>query len=424
MSAPETPPDPTPDPPRPVTVPADGIPPVVDTPDALARTIDRLTAGTGPVALDTERAHGFRYWPKAYLIQVRRAGSGTHLIDPVAFEAGAPRADLSALRAAIADEEWILHAATQDLPSLAEVGLLPERLFDTELAGRLLGLPRVALGALLERALGVSLAKEHSASDWSTRPLPEAWLAYAALDVELLVELRDWIEAELEAAGKLAWAEQEFAHLVAHAGDEPHRRAEPWRRCSGLHAVRTPRGLAAVRELWTARDTLAQELDRAPGRILGDSSITDAGLAVDAAKSAALGRDTLRRIHGFTWRLAKRYESRWLDALSRADALSAAELPPRRAASGDLPQPRSWARANPEAAARWERIRPAVNALAEQQGLPPENLLSPDALRRLAWAPPADVSEAGVDAALAALDARPWQRGLVVPVVAPLLSDA
>lgn len=409
---------------RAMTAPADGVPAVVDTPDALARAMHRLAAGTGPVGIDTERAHGFRYFPKAYLIQLRRDGAGTHLIDPVAFENGEPRADLGPLREAIADTEWILHAATQDLPSLAEVGMLPRRLFDTELAGRLLGLPRVALGALLERALGVSLAKEHSASDWSTRPLPESWLAYAALDVELLGELRDWVAAELEAAGKMRWAEEEFAHLAAHAGDEPTRRIDPWRRCSGLHAVRTPLGLAAVRELWTARDELAQQLDRAPGRILGDKAITEVGVSVDASRRVSFGRDELRRIAGFKWRLASRYESTWLEALDRVAAMTASDLPPRRGASDELPAPRSWARSNPDAAARWERVRPAVNALAEQHALPPENLLTPDTLRRLAWAPPADITEDAVTAALAACEARPWQRELVVPTLTPLLRSA
>ena len=252
-------------PPELVSRPADGVPPVVRTPEALQATIDALAAGSGPLAVDTERAHGFRYTGRAYLIQLRREGAGTHLVDPIAFAEDGERADLSAIADAVGDAEWILHAASQDLPSLAEVNMLPRRLFDTELAGRLLGLPRVALGSLLERALGKTLAKEHSASDWSRRPLPEDWLVYAALDVELLVPLRDWVAAELEAAGKTEWAAQEFEHLVLHAGDAPTQRTDPWRRTSGTHDVRTPRGLAVVRELWQERDALAQKLDKSPG---------------------------------------------------------------------------------------------------------------------------------------------------------------
>ena len=144
-----------------------------------------IAAGEGPVAIDAERASGYRYGQRAYLVQVRREGAGTWLIDPV----GCP--DLTPLDEAIGAAEWILHAATQDLACLAEVGLRPRQLFDTELAARILGLPRVGLAAVVEHYLGLSLAKEHSAVDWSTRPLPEPWLRYAALDVEVLDELRN-----------------------------------------------------------------------------------------------------------------------------------------------------------------------------------------------------------------------------------------
>ena len=168
-----------------------------------------LAAGTGPIAVDAERASGYRYGQRAYLVQIRRSGSGSFLVDPVAFD------DLSPLADAINDAEWVLHAASQDLPCLAEIGLRPRELFDTELAGRLLGHPRVGLGAMTESVLGIGLEKGHAAADWSTRPLPEDWLRYAALDVEVLIDLRDALAAELDAAGKTEWARQEFAAIVA-----------------------------------------------------------------------------------------------------------------------------------------------------------------------------------------------------------------
>jgi ribonuclease D len=179
--------------------PADGTPEVAETPQQLDATLAALVAGTGPLAVDAERAHGFRYTQRAYLLQLRRAGAGTHLIDPTAFD-GTPA--LAELGAALADTEWIIHAASQDLPCLFEVGMTPSSLFDTELAARLLDYPRVALGTMLEELLGVRLLKEHSAADWSTRPLPAEWLTYAALDVELLVELRNVLAEQLVAAGK------------------------------------------------------------------------------------------------------------------------------------------------------------------------------------------------------------------------------
>ena len=205
----------------------DGLPAVVETEAALEEAVQAFARGTGPVAIDAERASGYRYSARAYLVQLRREGSGTALIDPIAFEG------LESLNDALGDAEWILHAATQDLACLAEVGLRPVALFDTELAGRLLGYPRVGLATLVEAVLGRSLRKEHSAVDWSTRPLPEPWLEYAALDVEALVELRARLGAELEETGKAEWARQEFEHLV-HATRSGSRQ-DPWRRTSGVH---------------------------------------------------------------------------------------------------------------------------------------------------------------------------------------------
>ncbi|QIK73438.1 ribonuclease D [Propioniciclava coleopterorum] len=403
-----------------VSAPADGVPEVVRTPEALAATVRALAAGTGPLAVDTERAHGFRYTGRAYLIQLRRAGAGTVLLDPIAFSGDADRADLHDLADAVGDAEWIVHAATQDLPCLAEVQLLPRRLFDTELGGRLLGLPRVSLGALTEQALGMSLAKEHSASDWSRRPLPDSWLNYAALDVELLVPLRDWVAEQLDAAGKREWADQEFAHLAEHAGDEPHRRREPWRRTTGTHEVRTPRGLAVVRALWEERDELAERLDKAPGRILADRAIS--GLAARAeARDFTLTRDAVRSVEGFRWRQAARYEANWLAATERALALPGPELPAKRPPAEGPPHPKGWANRFPEAAERWAKMRPATMEVAEAWSVPVENLIAPDALRRLAFEPPTPATTASVDAFLTDLGVRPWQRALVVPVVTGLI---
>src|SRR5581483_7253018 len=156
----------------------DGLPDVVSTRSALDQAIAALAAGSGPLAVDAERASGYRYSQRAYLIQLRRHGSGNVLIDPLPF-GDVPNDVLAPITTAIAGEEWILHAASQDLPCLTELGMRPSRLFDTELAGRLLNYPRVGLAVMVEELLGFSMLKEHSAVDWSRRPMPEAWLIYA-----------------------------------------------------------------------------------------------------------------------------------------------------------------------------------------------------------------------------------------------------
>jgi ribonuclease D len=396
-------------PPAPLLELRDGLPPVVDTDAALEDVVAAFARGAGPVAIDAERASGYRYSARAYLVQLRREGSGTALVDPIAFD------DLAALNNALADTEWILHAATQDLPCLAEVGLRPAALFDTELAGRLLGYPRVGLATLVESVIGRRLRKEHSAVDWSTRPLPEPWLEYAALDVEALIELRDRLGAELEDSGKAEWARQEFEHLVHAIPSGP--RQDPWRRTSGMHRARGRRALAAVRELWETRDAIATRRDVTPGRIIPDAAI------VEAANALPKDRTALLSLRGFRGRGAERYANQWVEALRRARALPEDELPPVAARYDGPPPPRAWADRDPVAAARLTTARVAMKALAEQHNLPVENLLTPDYVRRLMWEPPSadqfDGSvEEGVASRLTELGARPWQVELTCQVLA------
>ncbi|MFD5001037.1 HRDC domain-containing protein [Streptomyces buecherae] len=396
------PPD-SPSAPVPLLEPREGIPPVVADADALAEVIAAFAAGSGPVAVDAERASGYRYGQRAYLVQLRRAGAGTALIDPV----GCP--DLSALGAAIADAEWVLHAATQDLPCLRDIGMVPERLFDTELAGRLAGFARVGLGAMVENVLGYALEKGHSAVDWSTRPLPEPWLRYAALDVELLVDLRDALEAELTEQGKLEWAQQEFAAIAAAPPAAP--RKDPWRRTSGMHKVRKRRQMAVVRELWEARDRIAQRRDVSPGKVLGDGAIVEAALAMPTSPRA------LAALPGFGQRMSRRQLEQWHAAVERARALPETELPQPGAPLNGPPPPRAWADKDPAAAARLAAARAAVSALAERLNMPQENLITPDTVRRLCWEPPADATVESVAQVLTGYGARPWQVDLVTPAL-------
>ncbi|WP_203905263.1 HRDC domain-containing protein [Virgisporangium aliadipatigenens] len=391
-----------------LTAPRDGTPAPVTTAEELADVAARFAAGTGPVAVDAERASGYRYTHRAYLIQLRRAGAGTVLIDPV------PIADFSGLQAAIGDAEWILHAASQDLPCLTELKLRPTRLFDTELAARLCGFERVGLAALTENVLGYRLEKHHSAADWSTRPLPASWLTYAALDVELLLELREHLGAELDKQGKTEWAAQEFAALVAAAGEPARVRPDPWRRTSGIHRVRGARALSRVRALWQARDQIAQRRDISPGRVLPDTAI------IAAAEADPKDERALVALTGFGGRSIRRMAGVWLDALSDARALSDSELPVNPPADGP-PPPHRWAERDPVAAGRLVRARAVVTELATAHRVPPENLITPDSVRRLAWSPPAEITPESVTAALRALGARAWQTDLIAARLAAAL---
>ncbi|MBM6403968.1 ribonuclease D [Phycicoccus sp. CSK15P-2] len=384
--------------PVPLDEPADGVPPVVESERGLDEVARAVASGVGPVAIDAERASGYRYGQRAYLVQLRREGAGTWLVDPVAVP------DLSPVDDAIGAAEWILHAATQDLACLAEVGLRPRQLFDTELAARILGLPRVGLAAVVERYLGLRLAKEHSAVDWSTRPLPDPWLRYAALDVEVLGELRNLMGVDLASQDKDEWARQEFAALLSWA---PVERVDPWRRTSGINTLRQRRAIGIVRELWYARDAIARERDISVGRVLPDASL------VEIAKASPRSPEDLPRGH----RAIQRYGRQWVEAVGRAHEIPEGELPLRSLPSDGPPPPRVWGDKNPVAAERLGATRALLTAFAEEHTIPVENVCSPDPLRRVVWTPPGDHDAETFTEALRGYGVRPWQAEIVAPML-------
>ena len=400
--------------PTPLLCPAEGVPALSVTADDIAAAADRLASGTGPFAVDAERASGFRYSNRAYLIQIRRTGAGTVLIDPV-NHGGSPIDALAPVAEVLAEDEWILHAADQDLPCLAEVGLRPPALYDTELAGRLAGFERVNLAAMVQRLLGLGLAKGHGAADWSKRPLPDAWLNYAALDVEVLVELRHAIADILAEQDKTGWATEEFEYLRC-AEATPTRR-DRWRRTSGIHKVRKPEALAAVRELWTVRDQIARSRDIAPGRILPDSAIVAAAMADPKTV------EELTALPIFGGHKQRRSAKVWLAAL---EAARTNPDPPDTAEPQNGPPPAArWSKRKPEAAARLEAARSALAEVAARVNVPTENLVSPELVRRLCWDWKETADTTGAVATfLREGGARSWQRELAVPALARALGTA
>ena len=352
-----------------------------------------LAQGSGPIAIDAERASGFTYSQRAYLIQVYRREAGVFLFDPPAI------GSMKDLTEAVGDQEWILHAASQDLSCLREVGIDPPKIFDTELSARLLGLERVGLGAVVENLLGIHLAKEHSAVNWSTRPLPEPWLAYAAADVTHLVDLREELEVLLEDSGKMSFALAEFEATRTKAEKPPA--AHPWRKLSGLHSLRQPKQLAVARELWLARDELARQRDISPGRLIPDSAIIAAATAMPSSPSSLIA------LRGFNGRDARGSLTAWFDAVKKG--ISTEDLPALRVPSETLPAPRLWKDKNPEGYARLTVARHAISSRSTELNMPVENLLSPQALRNVSWSPPEPLSTETISVALLNQGSRPWQ---------------
>ena len=381
---------------------------VIETREEYLEAVFAIEAGQGPIAIDAERASGFRYSQRAYLIQVFRRGSGVFLFDPPAI------GSFAELDAAIRDEEWVLHAASQDLACLREVGLDPTRIFDTELGARLAGLPRVGLGAVVEDLLGIHLAKEHSAADWSTRPLPQSWLVYAALDVELLPDLRDAMVALLDEAGKTEIASQEFSAVLLREAKVVT--GEYWRRLSGLHTVRGARNLAVARELWEARDAFAREIDTAPGRLVPDASL------IAAAKAMPESRHGLASLREFNGRASRSELPRWWAAVEAGRITE--DLPALRVASEAIPPPRVWSDRNPEADRRLKAARAAITLISTEVDIPVENVLTPELLRRLAWTPPQPLDLESIRDRLVEMGARSWQVDAIAQVILDAFVDA
>ena len=371
---------------------------LIETVEQLSEAIRLLAGSSGPFALDAERASGFKYSQRAYLIQIHRAGTPIFLVDPITVlnqdaDAFRPLAQL------LSTDEWILHAASQDIPCLRELGIVPTKIFDTELGSRISGLARVGLGAVTEQLLGMRLAKEHSAVDWSTRPLSIDWLNYAALDVDVLLELREGVAKLLAEQGKTSWAEQEFAHVASMKPKEP--KADRWRGMTGMHEVKDARSMAIARELWLAREALAEKLDVSPGRLIPDSSIV--ALAANPVKS----RPELAASKSFAGRASRTYLDTWWSALQ--EGLSTRDLPPTKLAATGIPNHRIWPNRFPDADARLKSVRSALTTLAEQLNLPIENLITPDYVRQLCWEPPNEITVQSVGEFLSGFGARDWQ---------------
>lgn len=383
--------------------------PVVTTPAQLAACLEALASSRGPVAFDAERAHGYRYWPKAYLFQIRREGAGTWLIDPLPFE----KEGLGSLVRATGDAEWVIHAAGQDLPCMRDIGIVPPRIFDTELGGRLLGKPGVALGMLLKYELGIKLRKAHSAVNWSTRPLKESWLTYAALDVDYLIELRDSIDEQLSAVGRGDWAREEFGWELRHHSSPPSPPAERWRRLSGITNLRSSRQLAVARELWFERDEIARHRDRPPTHIVSDAAIVE--LASRASLESPMpGAETLRTVAGFGTPSARRYRTNWVKALGKAAELPERLYPTRRPKPTGLPHPKSWERTNPGASRRWDRVRPRIDALACELSFQSSMIAPPAVIQQAVY----EATDAAPGAErLKELGARPWQAEFLEPLL-------
>ena len=403
----------------PLLSPRAGVPEVISTTSKFEEMIEKLIKGEGPIAIDAERASGYKYSQRAYLIQIFRKNGGLHLIDPIPFK----ESDLwEKFNKNFSKFEWVIHASTQDLPCLLELGLKPQILFDTELGARIAGCPRVGLGPLSESLLELQLAKEHSAVDWSIRPLKAEWLTYAALDVDVLLDIREQVEQLLIEKNKLDWANEDFAAILStfKAKQDDPPKPDRWRRTSGMHKVRDRLSMTIIRDLWLSRNELAQELDLAPGRVLGDEAIVEIALQRPTTPEA------MAKVIGWRSKLDSQPFARWLKVLQKSLDTPIEEQVELRVASQTLPPIKIWKDKNPLGYARLTHARANIAALSTEIEIPAENLITPELVRKLCWElPPVDQSryEEYVATQLKNFGARSWQVDQVAPLIASALPE-
>ncbi len=357
-----------------------------------------------PLAIDAERASGFRYGQRAYLVQVGINNKVIYLIDPVANFSPELWASFSA---ALSSKAWIIHAASQDIPCLAEIGIKPKQILDTELGSRILGLPRVSLGTITEHYLLLRLAKEHSAVDWSERPLRPEWLEYAALDVDVLHELWNEVSKDLAANSKMGIAIEEFDALIAQPPKPP--KLDRWRSITGLHELKDARSLTIAKSIWDAREDLAISKDIAPGRLIPDIAI------VAAVKAMPKSKSELATLKTFSGRASRTYIDTWWEAFSSGNTTK--NLVELRLKTTGIPNHRNWPLKFPDANARLLASKAAIAELSESQKIPPENLLSPDTLRAICFEPPGVFTADELGNVLRSKHARNWQIALLTPVL-------
>lgn len=398
--------------------PRGGVPPLAAGTTSIAEAAIRLAKGTGPIAIDTERASSFRYDDRAFVLQAKREGSGIVLFDVESQ----PDAISQHLSPVVNNQHWIVHAASTDLPCLADLGLFPGSLFDTELAGRLLGFSKVNLSAMTEEFLGCSLKKEHSAKNWSIRPLPNSWLNYAALDVELLLELANAMANRLAHDNKLTWLEQDCKQLV-RLHRQPQQITKTWLDLKGLSRLKSRKQLAVAQRLWATRQQIGATTDTACSLLLPDKALMTIATALPHTKKQLFD---LR----LSSRLLPKYAAEWVSVVRTTIASPPRKWPSQRQVrqyrQRHEQQYRSQLHHYPEVRAVLGSVREIIKSISEAHKVQADSLMQPLALRKIVW----EVvhtetirNPSQLYSRLEALGVRPWQLQLTFEPLSVLLFD-
>lgn len=416
-----------------MSVPAAGTPVLLDSPEHIAAAGRALAAGTGPIAIDTERASAFRYDDRAFVIQLRRRGTETFLIDPEAEPSATRR-----LSQVVNQSEWVLHAAHTDLPCLLALGWTPPAIHDTQVAAQILGKKRIGLSAMLEDYFDIVVPKDKGNADWSRRPLSPAMLNYAALDVEWLVELSETALNDVADAGRIDWYTQECAHILATATPLAYN---DWTGLKGLNSVRRTSARKLAHDLWEKRDQIARQRDISPESILRSRDLISIAGGAEDNRAAAL-RELKMSLRRSRAHLPSRTHKHFIEAFS--DALSSApsdlEMEQYRApqyCGPRIPDHKLWPEEFPRAAAYADAILNTALDLADALEIRLDTIATRKNLRKAAWAcwlfedsgeypnaaDPIACWEELLGDSWAGLGLRPWQVELLLDAAVPAVAD-
>jgi ribonuclease D len=342
-------------------------------------------ANARTLALDTEGASFHRFVDRIYLLQLSTREQ-TAILDPIPI--GSP----PMLGRLLEDPnvEIVFHDADYDLRLLRQdYGWLVRNIFDTRVAAQLLGIKSFGLAALLERYFGVKLDKKFQRADWSMRPLSQGMLDYAAHDTFHLLELRDRLQHDLDRAGRLDWAREEFALLegTRWADEDP---AAGFLRIKGARDL-TRRELVILRELVPWRDEIARALDRATFRVIGNEQL------LEIAKRHPSSRDELAAIKGMPRGLLDTRGGEVLDAVERGLVVADTDLP-------RFPKAPRWER-DADFDARVSALKSVRDEAAARLDLDPGVLCSRDRLEAVARKRPKSREELD-----SVTELRNWQR--------------
>ncbi len=335
----------------------------LDTPESTARFLREISTAR-ELAVDTEGASFHRFVDRIYLLQISTRDRSA-IIDPLAV----PQLDGLGALMEREDVEVVFHDADYDLRLLRQdYGWEVVRVFDTRVAAQLLGIRAFGLAALLERYFGVKLEKKYQRADWSLRPLTQGMLDYAAQDTMHLLDLRDRMRDDLERAGRLAWAEEEFA-IVQNVRWAPDEAGLAFLRIKGTRDLNR-RELAVFRELVHWRDGVAAELDRATFRVVGNEPL------LELARRRPTVRQELSQVKGMPRGILEQRGGEILEAIARGQAVPEAELP-------RFPKARRWER-DPDFDVRVSALKTARDAVAQRLDMDPGVVCAKDRIEAVA----------------------------------------